>query len=268
MQPGYSNSRSSSVGAGAPSANKYASFAANGAGGAAASWNPDNVDINDESQLRGATKEIKRGNVDLSRQALSRLQQAEDIAASNLEKLSMQGEALSNIEHRLDVADAYAEENDAKTSELKRLNRWFFIPAWGGGSKTSKAIKMSKGSRADEKYESEKAARQRQMEMMQARLEAQRVDSVGPNTVNPHSSRSKMYDPNGPRYKNNEYAEEDSEIDKNVDQISSGVSRIKMMATMMHTETEIQSERISRLAGKTEDTRERVRLNNLRVESM
>ena len=49
-------------------------------------------------------------------------------------------EQLSHIERKLDMADQRAFEADAKTNELKKLNRPFFLPSWGAKSGMSRGI--------------------------------------------------------------------------------------------------------------------------------
>ena len=271
-----SGSRQSSA-SDAAEGSKYASFASqgyseNGFGGMAGEsnayrgWQPDEDEV---EQIQQRTRELKGETVESSLRALAKLAQAEAAAGGNLEKLHRQGEQLRSVERRIEVADAYAQESDAKTSELKRLNRWFFLPTWGGGSEKNRAKNMSKGDSAKREYEARKASK------VEARQQALGTSFSSQDFARGSSSRGAVrgagaageaYERGHPE--GNRGDDMDREIDANLEGITRGVGRLRAMAQAMTGEMDDQNERIVHVKNYAETTGEKVKLNTHRVNNL
>jgi synaptosomal-associated protein 29 len=130
------------------------------------------------------------------------------------------------------------------------------------GSKKSKA--------AEEKAKREIEEAERQEELRKARME-----TAMNNASHPYSSSSSSSNggSGGSRYGNNsgsvsskyystpeglERDELEEEIDGNLDQISAGLARLKMMGNTMNTEIKTQNDHIRRIADKSEGVKGRV----------
>lgn len=205
-------------------------------------------------------------------------------------------EQLDSFDHRLHVAKAYAQENEAKTSELSRLNRWFFLPSWGGGSEKKKAKEMTQGERAKAEWEERRSEQDvRRQEAMQAAYgqeDYQRGSSSshhyghqqGHNNQHhrqssdhrqsssqrqgPSSSSSSSSHKYHGHHSAADYDDVDEQIDRNLGTISNGLSRLRAMAGSMHNESDWQNDRIESIRDATESVHERVRMNSNRIERM
>ncbi|KAI8851785.1 hypothetical protein BC829DRAFT_386014 [Chytridium lagenaria] len=216
--------------------------------------------------LQRKTKKVQNDSLETSRKALAKLNQSEAVASSSLNKLNKQSEQLYNIEHKLDQAENKSKISEAKTSELRSLNRFFMIPAF-------------------EKYkQDEEAALERETERRE------RIQNVLDTSQNNNFSYHERFDEDGRQkregrgqklpdnWKNNgnayttpdglERDETETEIDSNLDQISSGLARLRMMGRTMNSELEHQNGHIAKIADKTDSVRDRVDRTTEKVNRM
>ncbi|KAJ3204854.1 hypothetical protein HDU67_009253 [Dinochytrium kinnereticum] len=232
--------------------------------------NVDNETENydDEGWLARKTKKTQNDSLESSRKALAKLQQSESVAASSLNKLNNQSEQLYKIENKLDTAENKSKISEAKASELRSLNRFFMIPAFGA----KRAKRLEEKYKSEEELAAQKEAERR--ERIQNVIDSgngayghhQRFEEDGrekregrPSKKNQkeqmdHWSHEKSYStPEGL-----ERDETEEEIDNNLDQISSGLARLRMMGRTMNSELDHQNGHINRIADKTDGVRDRV----------
>ncbi|KAI9011176.1 hypothetical protein BC832DRAFT_590421 [Gaertneriomyces semiglobifer] len=202
-------------------------------------------DYDNEEWLDRKTQKVQNDSLMSTRRALQRVMETEDVGRSNLEKLGMQGEQLYKVEGRLDVASSHVKVSDAKADHLKSLNRFFMLPSFGSkkAKKKEEAARREKAEleARDLEREEEDRARSRRL----GRFEASDAQSY----KSPHKG---MYStPDGI-----ERDATEEELDNNLDQISSGLSRLKMMASTMGEELDSQTHQIKRIEGRAISTGE------------
>ncbi|KAJ3412719.1 Protein transport protein S9 plasma membrane t-SNARE [Chytridiales sp. JEL 0842] len=275
---GASHYSSNSNGGNPPPRNKWEAAAAaaesyNQSGGAYRSWetvDDEPEDYENEEWLQRKTKKVQDDSLQTTRKALQKLTMAEQTAQGSLVKLNQQSEQLYNIEHRLDVADQHVKVSEAKTRELHSLNRFFMLPNFAG----KRTAKVEEKARLDmeeaERREAERKAKVQQV--LDSRGENGYYGSYDDDTSSSSSKSKKKdkkdknapYDPwanRGPHYTTPDGLERDEkevEIDKNLDDISGGLARLKMMGMTMQGEINSQNSHISRIDDKTSMVRDRV----------
>ncbi|KAJ3095580.1 hypothetical protein HDU97_006783, partial [Phlyctochytrium planicorne] len=231
----------------------------------------ENVDeeqenYDDEGWLQRKTKKTQMDSLESTRRALAKMEQSESVASSSLNKLNSQSEQLYSIESKLETAEHKAKISEAKTAELKSLNRFFMIPAFG----RKKAQKMEERYKQEEEEAAAREAERkgRVQEVLDSNGnygyhskfddDGRRKDGKGRrddrDQPGDHWNHGKSYTtPEGL-----ERDEVEEEIDQNLDQISSGLARLKMMGRTMNSELDHQSTHINRITDRTDSVRDRV----------
>ncbi|KAI8927218.1 hypothetical protein BC831DRAFT_453218 [Entophlyctis helioformis] len=252
-------------------------------------------DWDNSDWLDGRTKQVQHDSRDSTRRALQRLNAAQETAEYNVNKLNQQSEQLHNIERRLDRTEHQAKVSDAKADYLKAVNRFFMIPAFGAGKAKRKEEELKKQEEADKfsgrsarERESEWDARNRRQDDYRSRYDAHAggsndsLNSRYDQSRSDDRSRSRSAGPNhhaGGRSGNSydrmyttphgiDRDDVEEEIDSNLNEISSGLSRLKMMGTAMNEELGFQRGQMSRIADRTDSTRDRVEILNRKVENV
>ncbi|KAI9364996.1 hypothetical protein DFJ73DRAFT_956192 [Zopfochytrium polystomum] len=212
---------------------------------------------NDEGWLERKTKKTQQDSVDTTRRALAKLREAEDSATAGLTRLNQQSEQLHNIEHRLKVADSQAKVAEAKTGELKALNRFFMIPTFGAGKKAARIEQQAKREMA-EKEEREQERKTRVQETLGNNGRYGGGGGGGGYNGGGGGRYGKSYTtPDGL-----ERDEREVEIDNNLDQMSAGLAQLKMMGMAMDSEIKKQNEHIGVISATSEDVRPRIEKTN------
>jgi hypothetical protein len=236
-----SNSRQSKWGAAAQAAER----------GGPTRWQDDDR-YNDPEFLQQETRKVQQDSLESSRRALRRLNDTQTMAEQSLNTVNSQSEQLNRMEQRLDEAGAAAKAADAKASHLKSLNKFFFLPTFGAGKAKKREEEFKKQQESqefDNKYAKERDAQW-----------SRRNDRVKQQDFGQEKYQRRDYytTPDGL-----ERDDTEKEIDSNISQISSGLSRLKTMGMAMNQELDGHSEQLNRLHSRTEYTRGRVdRLNN------
>ncbi|KAJ3060568.1 hypothetical protein HDU98_003491 [Podochytrium sp. JEL0797] len=242
----------------------------------------DNYD--DEGWLSRKTRAVQDDSVNTTRRALQKARDAEDMAGRSLNQLNQQSEQLHRIEHRLDTADGHAKISEAKTGELKALNRWFFLPSFGASKKAKEAEDRYKA----EMLENERRDADRRENVKNGggyysgamggssrdvRGERDGRDRGGENGYRGGGERGDRN--GGPRggggggygggygksYTTPDGLDRDEmeeEIDGNLDEISGALHRLKMMGQTMGQEIESQTTHIRGINDKTDMVKDRV----------
>lgn len=202
---------------------------------------PEDWDSSDWVQRK--TKQVQDDSLHSTRRALQRINDSENIAMNNMEMLNQQSEQLSNIETRLESTSAQAKVSDAKADHLKSLNRFFMIPSFGG----KKAKKREEQASIERKQYEAKLEEARMNREQQSRRQARDI-------ANGRSSQTRFHTTPA----NIERDNVEEEIDSNLNDISSGLARLKMMSQTMNTEITQQNGRIDNIQDRTEKTNARI----------
>ncbi|KAJ3316278.1 hypothetical protein HDU76_001920 [Blyttiomyces sp. JEL0837] len=242
----------------------------------------------DEGWLARKTRKTQNDSVETTRRALAKMHEADDIASKSLGKLNSQSEQLYNIEHRLNVAHGHAKVSEAKASELRSLNRFFMLPTFTSKNKT-KRIEDKMKREMDEAELKEQERKERMQEALQRGgsgssgyygsepdLHERSSSGSGGGMGWGRSSKGKESQPKDsvPSYGNYksystpdglERDELEEEIDNNLDQMSAGLQKLRMMGQLMNSELESQNSHIRRIGDKTTEVKETVDKVNKQV---
>lgn len=214
---------------------------------------PEDWDSSDWVQRK--TQQVQEDSVQSTRRALQRINDSENIAMNNMQIINSQSEQLSNIETRLESAHSQVKVSDAKADHLKSLNRFFMIPSFGG-KKAKKREEMA----ALEKQQYEAKLEEARI----AREQQSRKQSRNITSSNNSKNGTQFYStPDGIE---RDHVEE--EIDGNLNQISQGLSRLKMMSQTMNHEITQQNSRITNIQDRTERTNYKLQATNDKVNRM
>ena len=168
------------------------------------------------------------------------------VSSSNLDQLS-------RAEQRIEAADHHVRMSDSKTKEIKVQKRFFMMPTFGAQKKAEKEQKRLEL----EFQESKKIADDRHQMNIER---SNNLRNVGYN----NQQRQQFYTtPDG--LDRDEFEEE---IDGNLNEISSGLDRIRLMGQAMNSELNVQNEQIGRIGDKSSRTHERVNAATGRVNQL
>ncbi|KAI8608156.1 hypothetical protein BC830DRAFT_33433 [Chytriomyces sp. MP71] len=264
----------------AAAANAAEENARNGGGSKYAGWEnvheeDDNYD--DEGWLARKTRSTQNESRDTTRRALQKLYAAEEVGQKSLNQLNQQSEQLHRIEHRLETADSHAKISEAKASELKALNRWFFLPTFGASKKAASLEDKHKRemTEAEVAHEARKevarngggyySGRNGGREDLDSGRSRSNGDLRGAGRNGDRNDRDGSRNGGGvgygKSYSTPDGLERDSmeeEIDNNLDEISSGLQRLKMMGQTMGQEITHQTDHIRKISDRTDSVRDRV----------
>ena len=202
------------------------------------SWQSDSRQ-NDSEFLVEETRKVQQESLSSSRRALSRLNEAQDIGAHNLQMLNRQTEQLRNAEIGLDLTNNNTKSVEAKVDYLKNLNRFFMIPAFGRKKAEKEEaqfaqLKQEQNFKGKHVKEREKQWDQRnnRMNNSQYKQEQQQLYNTTPDGL--------------------ERCDVEQEMDSNLSEISSGLSRLKMMGLQMNEEMDFQQGQLKRINARTD----------------
>ncbi|KAJ3036044.1 Protein transport protein S9 plasma membrane t-SNARE [Rhizophlyctis rosea] len=207
-------------------------------------------DYEDSQWLEAKTKKVQNDSLQSTRRAVQRLNETEAVGESNLTRLNQQSEQLYNIERRLDSAEHHAKASDAKADHLKSLNRFFLLPSFGG----RKAKKREEAARRNDEEEAARREEQRERDAQAFGERRAMQQQIGRRDASLSAAGYGNYTtPEGLERDDTEV-----EIDRNLDQLSTGLARLKMMGHAMNAELEAQDPVTRRIMDKTDRTRERL----------
>lgn len=218
--------------------------------------NPSENDT--EEEFSQAQMDVQNSSLASSRRAMERLNLAEKTATSNLGKMSSQTEQLTRIETKLDQSAQKIKVSDAKADQLKSLNKWFFLPSFGG-KKVSRVERESKAQDADMKLKIEQsrdrqANRSGEIERTASAMRhAQQGDRRGEYNTTPSGIQR---------------CNVEREIDSNLGQMSQGLGRLKLMGQAMNEELVSQGGQIGRISEKTSYADERLKSSTRKVNAI
>jgi len=236
-------------------------FAAGGAaGGGSPASSPygqqQQVTEEDVDGVKQQIRDVKQDSLASTRNALRKLEEAEQSGSNTLNMLGQQGEMLSRIEGNVQASQAHADMAAEKTSELKTANRSIF------------AVHVKNPFSSKKRHEAEAQAildMQRQQREEKDSIRSKNYESqqrVNSTLKNPHAPGAPASG-NGyidPRYQFEADPEDnatESEINQNLDLMGGALSRLKGMALTMGEETASQNTRLDTLntgAARLDDT--------------
>jgi hypothetical protein len=216
-------------------------------------WSRNSSPTNDDYEdYAGRTREIQNDSLQASSRALGKLIHASEIAQSNLAKLATQSEQLNKVDSRLEEADHHVQVSETKTTRLKALNRWFFMPAVGSKSAKRKQESLEKKELSKQEQKIRDNQQERNLESRQAPNVSSRGSSSAGRSAHIHSTPEGL-----------ERDEVEEGIDSNLNQISAGLGRLKMMGASMNSELEKQKPLLSKIQDGASVNKDKVtRLNN------
>jgi hypothetical protein len=173
------------------------------------------------------------------------------------------------MERKLDEAYASTKSVDAKVDHLKSLNKHFLLPSFGGKKAARKEEEFRRNQENKEFSSRSAAIRDKEWEVRNERVRGYQSSSAsgsnaGSNGRGASSANRSFYStPDGL-----DRDEQEEEIDDNLGQISSGISRLKMMGLAMSTELDSHQDQIKRINTRTEDAQVNVKKLNGKVDSI
>ncbi|KAJ3238833.1 Protein transport protein S9 plasma membrane t-SNARE [Chytriomyces hyalinus] len=233
----------------------------------------EDENYDDEGYLARKTRATQNESRDTTRRALQKMYDAEEIGQKSLTQLNQQSEQLHRIEHRLDAADSHAKISEAKAGELKALNRWFFLPTFGASKKAAALEDKHKKEMAEAEARNEsrkESARNgggyysgRQGSSSESDLSrgGRASDGRGARGGSDSGNARGGYGGGGKSYSTPDGLERDDleeEIDNNLDEMSAGLARLRMMGQTMGAEIESQTSHIRQISDRTDQVRDRV----------
>jgi hypothetical protein len=236
-----------------PSQNKWGQAAEAAQRGDQVSWKNDDR-YNDSEWIEGETKRTQQDSLQSSRRAMQRLNDTQTMAEQNLNMLNSQSEQFNRMEKKLDEAGASAKTQVTKVDYLKSLNKYFFLPSFGG-KKAKEAEELLNQKKETLDYGAKKHIKEREKQWEQRN---QRVNRSNFENVN-HNQKN---------YTTPDGLEEDDteiEINSNMNNISSGLSRLKMMGICMSDELDSQNGQMDRISKRSEKTAQNVSKLNRKV---
>ncbi|KAI8803583.1 hypothetical protein BJ742DRAFT_682969, partial [Cladochytrium replicatum] len=213
-------------------------------------------DTEDLEYLQERTRDVQNESLASTRRALNRICETENIAQSSMSKLHSQSEQLQNVENRLDAAGQQIKISDSKANELKSLQRSFLLPVFGGGKKAEKRGKKRLNVR-------KRSAMQKKSICAETGWREDYDRHAKVSQPNPNDAGRSYSTPQGM-----ERDHVEQEIDNNLDQISSALSRLKFMGESMNSELDSQMGRLNRIDDKTNSAQERLARTHKKVEAI
>ncbi|KAI9175297.1 Protein transport protein S9 plasma membrane t-SNARE [Blastocladiella emersonii ATCC 22665] len=227
-------------------------------------------------ETRGAIERVKDQSVDTSRSALRRIRETEEVAAGTARKLQEQTDKLTHVEQKMTEAEYHAHRAENKTQDLQRLNKNFIASAFSFSNPFTRSKRKEEKLRReiDEKrrLEEEKEEQRKAGAAAHRAMETTIADAEGRHTPGHYPSRSGGAN-GGSRSRahyldGEEDCDKEREIDSNLDEISAGLGRLKMMASAMGDSIEASSRQADRISRKTDGVTDRVRRTDAKLGRM
>ncbi|KAI8823958.1 uncharacterized protein EV422DRAFT_518455 [Fimicolochytrium jonesii] len=224
------------------------------------SWetvNDEPEDYDNEGWLTRKTQKVQNDSLMSTRRTVARIAEADTLAQSNMARLGSQEEQLMKVNTRMESAGQYAKVADAKTDHLKSLNRMFFMPTFGSKKAKKREEKYAAAASA---YASSPAAEEEDAAPEPSRGYGRYADESYGRSNNGQRSYSTPA--------NIERDATEEEIDSNIDQISAGLGRLKMMSQAMNESLGKQTGLINKISERTDYTRDHLRNTTRKIENI
>lgn len=225
----------------------------------------ENATEEDVDYVRSQIKNTKMQTLQSSRNALRMVMDAESNATRTMDQLGSQSEALSRMEHRMDVTQIHADIAADKSAQLKDLNRSMFRPVF-------------KNPFASKKRGEAKLAKAQEDRLAAQELRSQGAEPKGRGMEGgaaaggDHYRSRRDYSPSSYGRYQFEADEADHEVERelasNLDNVSEAAARLKSMALSMNGEIQNQNVAITRLSEKVDKTGATIASNSSRLRSI
>ncbi|KAI9866534.1 MAG: Protein transport protein S9 plasma membrane t-SNARE [Trichoglossum hirsutum] len=213
-------------------------------------------------------RQMKRDDVSSTQRALALAAQAEETGRSTLASLASQGERIHNTEMNLDLASNQNRTAEAKTKELKTLNKSMFA-VHVGNPLTSGQRRRARDDDIRNQHRSERE--QREATRQAASDSRNRVDGA-----------FKELQPGDPGYKpknksslaerakyqfeaDSEDEAMEDEIDSNLDALGGAAGRLNALAKATGKEVDQQNAHIERIIKKSDHVDDQITMNRARL---
>ncbi|KAI9226315.1 MAG: hypothetical protein DHS80DRAFT_25350 [Piptocephalis tieghemiana] len=250
----------------------YGGYGRGGGGGGRSAYAEDEED-EDVEAIKSQITRTKEDTRDTTRRAVAKLRETEDIATGTLTTLGNQSEQILGIERNLDLADMHADRAADRTAELKRLNKSIFAISirkpWGGRKRKDAEIAKIQADQAaaTARREDEAVARyqtDRRIREATERHPPSKYPAGGASTA----ESSDASDPRSRYMFEDEDPALEDEIDRNLDSMSAGISRLRGMGLAMNDELDGQNQRLHRIRDKTDALGEKVAIGSRKLEKI
>lgn len=210
-------------------------------------------------------KDVRLESVNVTRDALQRMKDTEQVAADTLNQLNSQSEHLHRAKRDLELANTHQKMADEKVSELKRLSKWIAIKNPFTKNRDRKLMEKKRAkeyeARVAEEIETRRseAARERRLQNME-RHNTRQDDALKWRKQAYQSASAEHSD-----LLDEEDREHEAEISANVDEIGVMASRLKNMALTMGDEVTEQNKMIGKMGDRADHVNQKLLDSQARV---
>ncbi|KAJ1497636.1 hypothetical protein HMI55_005380 [Coelomomyces lativittatus] len=183
-----------------------------------------------------------------------------------MKQLDEQSEKLNRVEAKMTQAEYHAHAAENKTQELQKLSKNFVVSTFSVSNPFTKSKRKQK--EFEKKMEMERA--------MESISSSTSPSTSAPSSYSSHSD-SKHHNSSSSksvmrtrdfRLDDEKDCEKETEIDRNLSEISDGLSRLKLMGLAMTESIEQSSSVISRIDTRTEVVHDRVRRTDEKLQRL
>lgn len=228
-----------------------------------------NLEDEEIEQIKQDIRFTKQESLASTRNTLRMAQEADAAATNTMGMLGSQSERLYNAEQNILLAGTQTKIAEDKVSELKRLNRLIFIPAYGNPfnkklrlRRQEEDIKLRK---AQEKYMRE--TNRQEMYQLEQRIKMGITTNATNGEVHQRYQLEKAL-AEAKRYQFENDLEDDEiekELSQNLDQIGLYAKKLKQLAQTMGTEVDAQNARLAKIEEDADRLDINVHMNTTRL---
>ncbi|ORZ24062.1 hypothetical protein BCR42DRAFT_402177 [Absidia repens] len=205
--------------------------------------------------LKKQIRDIKQDSLQSTRNALQKINEAEQSAAQSLNQLGTQSSQIANVNRNIDLAKAHSDRASSQADELKQLNRSIFIPVvknpFNKGARQRRDIERLQADQAEHMEERDNIRQFEQESNARIDQANRRNDRVSANA----GYRRGRTQADRNRYQFEADEEDDKiedELDENLDLLGGATARLKNMAMTMNDELDSQNKQLGKLNTKVD----------------
>jgi hypothetical protein len=226
---------------------------------------PQEQELNSEDEEIETIKQdirfVKQESLASTRNTLKMAEEADASATNTLGMLGSQSERLYNAEQNLLLADTQTKIAGSKVSELNRLNRSIFIPAYGNPFNKKSRLRQEENQMKAQKSMEKYMREQNRSEMYKSEQRIKEGITNNATSSELHQKYKGERDLLAAKRYQFENDSEDDEVEKelagNLEQISMYAKKLKQTAQTMGVEVESQNARLTKI----EDDADRLDIN-------
>ncbi|KAI9770295.1 MAG: Protein transport protein S9 plasma membrane t-SNARE [Geoglossum simile] len=213
-------------------------------------------------------RQMKRDDVSSTQRALAIAAQAEETGRNTLSRLAAQGERIHNTEMNLDLASNHSRTAEAKTKELKTLNKSMFAmhvsnPFTGAERRRARDGEIRDQHRAER--DQREATRQAAFESRNRADGAFKELQPGDAGFKPKAKSSLAERAKYQFEADSDDEAMENEIDNNLDALSGAAGRLNALARATGKEVDQQNEHIGRIMQKSDKVDDQITVNRARL---